>query len=382
MSSSQPTASNYFPAMQSALSGLDILLSAANTPFSGHNVVASAIAPYVERLRESVKAWEHKFEVDSRLSISQKSGFPSFETILSLDNDSKNAAQRLTEIPEMSELKSEMVDHILRYKSFPSEIRKQLSERSYFERVVRGNFFNAHILPQTIRVSVNPKNGRPYYVVTWGTYDGPNAMPMIYMATIEDSSERMRRLLVTSDGRLNPNIRIDLPVGGLLNSEFAVAFDRFAESNCDYALSPVTIATNLDKDFSYLHPKQLRRFIIGPFYSTAVEGESAGVAELLERNRSPHRADPWILTWTTQEVFSKNERAARRGLFSFDPARDEFHIETKNVECLQQGVSSFEKHILVPHEIYQALYATKEAEKLFGGFKIHTLSGNHVISGV
>jgi hypothetical protein len=382
MTSSQPLAASYFPAMHSALGGLDTLLSAAGTPFAGHNVIAGAIAPYVERLRESMKAWEHKFEVDSRLSLAKSSGFPSFDSVLSLENDSRNAVARLAEIPEMNDLKAEMVDHILRYKTFPTQIRQQLSERSYFERVERGSFFNAHILPQTIRVSVNPKNRRPYYVVTWGTYDGPNALPMIYMATIEDSSERMCRALVTEDGRLNPAHDLQLPIGGLLNHDYAAAFDRFAASNCDYALTLVTIATNLDKDFDFLHPKQLRRFVIGPFYSTAVEGESSGVSELLQRTRNPRRSDPWLLTWTTQEVFSKHERAARRGLWSFDPARDEFHIETRNLECLQQGVSSFEKHILVPHETYQALYATREAEKFFGGFKIHTLSGNQVISGV
>lgn len=382
MTPSQPTAASYFPAMHSALGGLDMLLSAAGTPFSGHNVIAGAIAPHVERLRESMKAWEHKFEVDRRLSVARSSGFPSFESVLSLENDTRSAAARLAEIPEMADLKAEMVDHILRYRTFPSEIRKQLSERSYFERVERGSFFNAHVMPQTIRVSVNPKTRRPYYVVTWGTYDGPNALPMIYMATIEDSSERMARALVTSDGKLNPDIRIDLPVGGLLNHEYAAAFDRFAQSNCDFALSPLTIATNLDKDFDFLHPKQLRRFIIGPFYSTAVDGESCGVTDLLRRTRNPRREDPWLLTWTTQEVFSKHERAAKRGLWSFDPARDEFHIETRNLECLQQGVSAFEKHIIVPHDTYQALYATREAEKFFGGFKIHTLSGNHVISGV
>lgn len=106
------------------------------------------------------------------------------------------------------------------------------------------------------------------------------------------------------------------------------------------------------------------------------------MTDLLRRTSNPRREDPWLLTWTTQEVFSKHERAAKRGLWSFEAARDEFHIETRNLECLQQGVSAFEKHILVPHDTYQALYATREAEKFFGGFKIHTLSGNHVISGV
>lgn len=382
MTPSQLTVGSYFPSMHAALGGLDTLLSSTGTPFAGHNIIAGAIAPHVDRLRESMKAWEHKFEVDSRLTVARSSGFPSYESVLTLENDTRNAAARLAEIPEMTDLKSEMVDHILRVKTFPTEIRRQLSERSYFDRVARGSFFTAHVLPQTIRVSVNPKTRRPYYVVTWATYDGPNALPMVYMATIEDSSERMCRALVTKDGRLNPDIQIDLPVGGLLNHDYAADFDRFAQSNSDFALSLVTIATNLDKDFDYLHPKQLRRFIIGPFYSPAVEGESSGVTDLLRRTSSPKRDDPWLLTWTTQEVFSKHERAAKRGLWSFSAARDEFHIETRNLECLQQGVSSFEKHILVPHDTYQALYATREAEKFFGGFKIHTLSGNHVISGV
>lgn len=382
MNSANPTAASYFPAMHSALGGLESLLSANSSPFSHHSVIAGAIAPYVDRLKESMKAWEHKHEVDNNFSIAKSSGFPSYQSVLALELDARNAAARLAQLPEMLELKNELVDHILRHRTFPTQIKKQISERSYFERVERGSFFNAHILPQTIRVSVNPKTMRPYYVVTWGTYDGPNGYPMIYMATIEDSSDRMRRALVTSDGHIDTSVPIDLPIGGLLNSEFAHEFDRFAETNCDFALSLVTIATNLDKDFPYLHPKQLRRFIIGPFYNTGLEGSSNGVSDLLDRTRSPRRESPWLLTWTTQEVFSKHERAAKKGLWSFDPARDEFHIETGNLECVQQGVSSFEKHILLPHDTYQALYATKEAERFFGGFKIHTLSGNNVISGV
>jgi hypothetical protein len=43
--------------------------------------------------------------------------------------------------------------------------------------------------------------------------------------------------------------------------------------NGAYSLSPVTIAQNLDADFEYLHPKQLRRFVLGPFYSAGCDGE-------------------------------------------------------------------------------------------------------------
>jgi hypothetical protein len=34
-------------------------------------------------------------------------------------------------------------------------------------------------------------------------------------------------------------------------------------------------------------------------------------------------------------------------------------------------VSAYQKHALVPHEAYQALYASGEAETIFAGFTVH-----------
>ncbi len=60
----------------------------------------------------------------------------------------------------------------------------------------------------------------------------------------------------------------------------------------------------------------------------------------------------------------------------------EFHIETSDLEAARQGVSSYEKHALVPHEAYQALYAAGETQKIFLGYKVHILSKGQVISDV
>jgi hypothetical protein len=46
------------------------------------------------------------------------------------------------------------------------------------------------------------------------------------------------------------------------------------------------------------------------------------------------------------------------------------------------GVSAFEKHALVPHEAYTALYASGEADSIFAGYKVHVISGNQVVSEV
>src|SRR5690606_6480195 len=105
------------------------------------------------------------------------------------------------------------------------------------------------------------------------------------MATIEDSSEKVVEMLVSADGKLNPDIDIPLPVGGPLNPELASRFDDFALKNSAYSLSPVTIATNLDRDFPTLHPKQLRRIVLGPFHSAGITENNETISEILSKVR-------------------------------------------------------------------------------------------------
>src|SRR5688572_10129886 len=221
---------------------------------------------------------------------------------------------------------------------------------------------------------------RPFYLVRWASLDGLANLPLMYMATVEDSSEAMIRQLVDDNGKLREKVDIPLPVDGLLNPQLAHRFDDFTERNSAYTLSPVTIASNLDKDFETLHPKQLRRIVLGPFYSAGVTEHNSAVADTLSRVRKAE--DAWLLTWTLQEVFSKAEVPGRKGLFSSEKATQEFHIETDDLEAARQGVSSYEKHALIPHEAYQALYAAGEADRIFSGYKVHILTKGHVISDV
>jgi hypothetical protein len=89
-----------------------------------------------------------------------------------------------------------------------------------------------------------------------------------------------------------------------------------------------------------------------------------------------------MFTWTMQEIFSKRERPEKKGFFSTAPAAEEFHIETNDLEATRMGVSAYEKHALVPHDAYQALYAAGEADSIFGNYKVHVISSNRVISEV
>ena len=369
---------NYFFSLSSALDGLETFLEDESSRANQHSVIAAIADEYIGRLQDSLDSWESKLAFESKFRVSQsESGFPAFENVLALKNDREGAEAKLKEIPSGDELRQRMVDHILSKKSFPKKAQSALAERNYLELLVSGNPFGPLVLPKTIRVSVNPKTNRPYYVVHWGYYDGSANLPLVYMLTVEDSSDDIVKLLIGRNGKLNREVNIKLPVGGLLNPDLAHQFDDFCEKNSAYSLTLSTIATNLDSDFNYLHPKQLRRFVLGPFYHAAFTRHGEKVDQILARVRDPQNA--WLITWTMQELFSVNERPAKNGLWSSQPAREEFHVETENLECARQGVSAFQRHALVPHEAYQAIYAAGMDSEIFDGYQRHVISDGHVL---
>ncbi|MFI0847361.1 hypothetical protein [Mesorhizobium sp. IMUNJ 23232] len=379
--SADDPAIRYFSAISAALDGLGIFMRDDSSPLYRHGIVAKVVADYIARLEISFACWKNRLGFMEKFRISRaESGFPVFQNLLELENDRRTADKRLAAIPEAGELRNEMADFILRHKEFPEALQRSLAERLYLQDVGAGAVFSPFNLAQTVKVAVNPKTFRPYYLVHWASFDGSANLPLIYMATIEDSSPAMVQQLVAENGKLNEKVEIPLPVDGLLNPELAHRFDDFTEKNSSYTLSPVTIATNLDKDFETLHPKQLRRVVLGPFYSAGITENNSVVAEVLSKVRRPENA--WLLTWTLQEVFSKAEKPGRKGLWSSEKTTQEFHIETDDLEAARQGVSSYEKHALVPHEAYQALYAAGETQKIFTGYKVHILSKGQVISDV
>lgn len=381
MTPASDPAAQYFTTIAAALDGLEIFMRDDRSPLYRHGIVAKIAAEYIDRLEKSFLCWRNRLGFMEKFKISRAdSGYPVFQHVLELENDRRKAEERLAAIPQDSELREEMADFILRHKEFPAALQKTLAERLYLEELRNGHVFGPFMLAQTEKVSVNPTTGRPYYLVHWATFDGSANLPLLYMATVEDSSEAMTDQLVTGDGKLNEKVQIPLPVDGLLNPELAHQFDAFTEKNSAYTLSPATIANNMDKDFPTLHPKQLRRVVLGPFYSSGVTENNTTVSEVLSKVRRPENA--WLLTWTMQEIYSKAEKPGRRGFWSSEKATQEFHINTDDLEAARMGVSAFEKHALVPHEAYQALYAAGEAQKIFAGYKVHILSKGQVISDV
>jgi hypothetical protein len=263
--SADSAVAQYFSTIRAALGGLEIFLADRNSPLYRNSVVGEIVVPYLARLKASFACWENRIGFVQQFRVSRaESGFPVFQNVLELENDRQSAEKTACCDPERRPA--------ARRDGGFHPAPEGLSERppgTHGRTALSGaDRQGRHLLALraagTIRVAVNPKTMRPYYVVCWGAFDGTATLPMVYMATIEDSGENVINMLVTKDGKLNPDVDIPLPVGGLLNPELASRFDDFALKNSAYSLTPATIATNLDKDFPTLHPKQLRRIVLGP----------------------------------------------------------------------------------------------------------------------
>ncbi len=368
----------YFSGISSALDGLDAYLADEESPFYRHELTGSILSGYLDRLRHSYDAWENRVSFAERFRINRaESGYPAFHHVLDLDSDARNAEKDLAKIPDADQLRQEMIDFILLKKAYPAPIKRTMAKRLYLEHVQQGDVFSPFVLPETVRVSVNPKTNRPYYVVHWGAFDGSANIPLVYIAVIEDSSSQMVGKLLEPNGQLKPDLNIPFPIEGLLNPELAHQFDDFCEKNSSYGLTLATIADNMDKDFEFLHPKQLRRIVMGPFYGAGVTSHGRVVEDILASVSNPDNA--WMLTWTQQELFSISEKAAKWGIWGSTPARQTYHIETDDLEAVRQGVSDYQKHALVPHEAYQAIYASGKRDQVFAGYKTHVVSGGQVL---
>lgn len=366
----------YFEAVRTSFSALDSFFEAEGAFATRHDLVFQVVQAHVERLRASFECWWNAIAFADGFKVdAEESGFPTFPHVLALQDDLKRAQDKLEEIAEPPAIRAEILEELLKYRRFPASQQHMMAERLYFETLVNKGFFPDFTAPETIRHSVNKRTERPYYVVHWAVYDGSASLPLVYIAVIEDSTPSLE-----APGSRGPWARKKTIGPGLPNSELATRFRDFVAANSSYGLTLTTIATAMDEEFPTLHPKQLRRMVLGPFYVGGLTAHGPLVQTILNGVGAP--ANAWLLTWTLQELYSQSETPARHGIWSSEPPKEHFYINTQDIDCVQQGVSAIERHALIPHDAYQAIYAVGAADKILKGHQTHIVSGGKLLRHV
>lgn len=299
---------------------------------------------YVQAIAATFRALSLKYLIAGKLDgIGQRhltidlheSGFPVFQEIVTMANDSAQAQQHLDGLPDAGRLKDEMVRQIVGERTVPVKLQYAMSQRLYFEALAKGGLFFAQMHPQAQWLA-DVDGGRKRFLIHWAVYDSQMNVPIIYLMEAEDSG---RRALPKDESRW-PSVQMHL----------------MAQSA--NALKLLTIAKGFDEDFADLHPKRLRRLYLGPMYSQTFTLQTGPIREVLEGAKSPE-GDDWALAWTVEEL--ESERVEHeKGWFS-DTQREVFKLDPFAGRGVDTGATRVTRSLILPQRPFQVL-AEKDPE--------------------
>ncbi len=304
------------------------------------------IARYLIGLNLTFRALAHKYHFAGRFAHAGQltfdrveSGFPVFSELMEMANDANQASRHLETMPSQDALKDQMVRQIVGEQAIPTKLQYALSQRLYYEELVKGELFWARNDPQAIWVG-NATDGRRTFQVHWAVYDSQVNLPVIYLMDLEDTG----RIGLPKDERRWPEAQAHL---------MAQSID---------GLKLLTIATGFDTDFDDLHPVRLRRFHIGPMYSHAFTRQDGPLREVLEAAAAPSGED-WALVWTTEDLLTDRVEQVKSGWFG-SVERQIFTIDPFMGRGDMLGATRMERALIMPERPFQAL-----AEKKPKGFE-------------
>lgn len=305
---------------------------------------AEVVAGYAGAIARSFRALSLKYLVSGRLrGVGQKhltidlheSGFPVFQEIVTMATDAAQAAGHLEGIPDAARLKDEMVRQILSERVVPVKLQYALSQRLYYEALAEGGLFVAQMHPAAEFIA-EVSGGRRGYLLHWAVHDSQTNVPVVYLMEVVDSG---RRALPVDEGRWP-----------------AVQAHLLAQSAGGLKL--LTIARGFDTDFDDLHPKRLRRLLLGPMYSAAFTLQTGAIRDVLEEVKA-QPAEDWALAWTVEELESERVEI-EKGWFS-DVEREVFRLDPVGMET---GATRTLRAIILPERPFQVM-----AEKDPPGFR-------------
>jgi hypothetical protein len=294
---------------------------------------ARVLGRYLGAVAGTFRALSHKYlmtgrEGAARLTIDRhESGFPVAQELMAMAVDVQQAEKHLAGMPSEAELKDRMIRQIVGDLTIPTALQFALSQRYYYEALAAGGLFWARNDPDAQWLGQTGE--RRQYLVHWAVWDTQSNLPVVYLMDVEDSG---RKPLPTDEYRW-PQAQAALmaqAVGGL---------------------KLLTIATGFDKDFADLHPRRLRRLILGPMYSASFTLQSGPISKVLEGAMAPEGQD-WALVWTVEDLISDREEEVKEGWFG-STLRQVYRLDP--VAGAELGATRQDRMIILPERPFQVL---------------------------
>ncbi|UWR71861.1 hypothetical protein [Phaeobacter inhibens] len=297
------------------------------------------LTAYLMRLNFTFRALSMKYLMAGRdtgrffgsLAMDKRdSGFPVAAELMTMANDAQQAERHLANMASEEQLKDDMVRTIISERTTPSKLQFALSQRLYYQELLKGQLFWTQNDPVCEWLE-NIGERRRRFLLHWAAYDSQVNLPVIYLMELEDSG----KVALPKDERRWPEVQAHLMAQALAG------------------LKLVTIAKGFDEDFDNLHPKHLRRFHVGPMYSSAYTEQSGPLHRVLEEAEAPAGQD-WALAWTLEELESEEVREERSGWFG-TVEREIFALDPFGGRGADTGATRTQRAIILPQRPFQVL---------------------------
>ncbi len=255
-------------------------------------------------------------------------GFPTAAEIRRMDTD-RTQAMEAGDV-ESVDLRQEMLDFILQTRKPPRDAQFRQSQADY-ARLLRES--DPMGIRTPVRITAVGKSLRTFQL-DWTIWDQERSQPLVYVMRVEDTAPR----------------------GTLLeDAERSAELGRFLLGMSHSALTPLSIATQVDERFPTLHPLHLKRVIIGPIMADGFcPSDECNLSEALS-----HVTDSWALNWaaawTVEVLRTKGFRMEPGRLFSGDRRIQSFDVDTLNRASVTTGTTSRTTRLLLPYDVYQSM---------------------------
>jgi hypothetical protein len=259
-----------------------------------------------------------------------ESGFPVFSELLLMANDAQQAARHLEGMAAAKDLKEQMLRQILSDLTVPTRLQFALSQRLYYQALVENRLYWASNDP-VCEWAGGDRLERRRFLLHWAVYDSQVNLPTIYLMEVEDTGD----WALSKDTRRWPEAQRHL----------------IAQSVAGLKL--LTIAQGFDRDFDDLHPKRLRRFHIGPMYSSAFTLQSGPLKQVLDEVAGTPEQD-WALAWAVETLESERVELQKSGWFG-RVEREIFALDPFSGRGVDTGATRTERAIILPARPYQVL---------------------------
>jgi len=273
---------------------------------------------YCDLLLYSVEAMRIKYMYDDEDNMKvdlTDSGFPNYLEFRYLFNDLSLKENYIKKLTDISELKEEFLDTLLkRKKKIPRRKLFQAASVVYYTSVEQRYIFNRFVQGKIIDA---PENISSQYMTSWSFYDVSHNRPFICFMYFD------------YDGK---NVLKDRE-----------QIYKVLKNTADREMALDTMAYTIDKKLLKVMPKHIKRIDLGPLHNVFAKDENKITHTLLESiNKKEISLESFAVSFKIDEVFSGSE-FKEGGYF------------TK--QTLQKWGEVLEKnYVFAPHRVIQMLY--------------------------